>query len=374
MMQACSLLVGTRKGLFTVSGGNGRWSISDEAFIGVPVSMVFQEPVSGTLHAALDHGHFGVKLHRSTDYGRSWQEGNVPTYPLKPEGLEDLDPVRNEPTPWSLKLIWSMAGAHAQAPRTLWCGTIPGGLFRSDDGGRSWHIVDSLWSHPSRKKWFGGGADFPGIHSVLIDPRDAKHVTVAVSCGGVWTTFDDGLSWHCRGEGMRAAYLPPDQAADPEIQDPHRVVHCPAQPDVYWMQHHNGIFKSEDSGRRWVELENIYPSAFGFSAAAHPKDPNTAWFVPAAKDEERCPVNGELVVTRTTDGGQSFEVLRQGLPPTPAFDIVYRHALDVDGSGERLAFGSTTGSLWTSESGGDTWQHVTAHLPPVYCVLFTHVE
>ena len=364
------VLVGTRKGLFTVTRSRRGWSVSDKAFVGAPVTIAYQQPSNGTLHAALDHGHFGVKLHRSPDMGQSWQEREVPQYPPKPEGYEDLDPFRNEPIPWSLQTIWSLAGGHPDAPQTLWCGTIPGALFRSDDNGDTWTIVDSLWRHPSRKKWFGGGADYPGIHSLLIDPRDPDHVTVAVSCGGVWSTSDGGANWECRGTGMIAAYLPPEQAGDPEIQDPHRIVQCPARPDVYWAQHHNGIFRSADAGLHWHGIEDVQPSAFGFTVAVHPHDPDVAWFVPAAKDEERCPVDACLTVTRTRDGGRSFETLREGLPQEPAYDIVFRHALDVDRSGEHLAFGSTTGSLWISDDGGDRWQHVTAHLPPVYCVAF----
>lgn len=195
-------------------------------------------------------------------------------------------------------------------------------------------------------------------------------MTAAVSCGGVWTTFDDGGSWECRGEGMIAEYLPPDQSRDPEVQDPHRVVQCRAQPDVLWAQHHNGIFRSADAGHHWRQMANVAPSAFGFAVAVHPKDPDTAWFIPAAKDEERCPVGGALVVTRTSNGGRSFEILRRGLPQERTYDIVFRHALDVDDTGNRLAFGSTTGSLWISEDAGDHWQHISAHLPPVYCVAF----
>ncbi len=364
------ILVGTRKGLFRVAHRHGGWSLEPVAFVGVPVSMVYQQPGNGAIHAALDHGHFGVKLHRSVDGGRSWSERSVPQYPPRPEDCTDIDPFRNEPLPWSLKLIWAMAGSPADAGRTLWCGTIPGGLFRSDDNGDTWGIVEGLWRHPSRSKWFGGGADFPGIHSILVDPRDAEHVTVAVSCGGVWTTFDGGVSWECRASGMVAEYMPPEQSRDPEVQDPHRVVQCAAHPDTYWAQHHNGIFKSRDAGRSWQEIADVRPSAFGFAVAVHPKDPDTAWFVPAAKDEERCPVNGELVVTRTRDGGTSFDILRHGLPQGPAYDIVFRHALDIDPEGDCLAFGSTTGALWVSEDGGDAWQQVSVHLPPVYCVTF----
>ena len=112
------------------------------------------------------------------------------------------------------------------------------------------------------------------------------------------------------------------------------------------------------------------PSVFGFAVAVHPRDPDTAWFVPATKDEKRIPVTGKVVVNRTTDGGKNFKTLTKGLPQQHAYDLVFRHALDIDETGERLAFGSTTGSLWISEDGGDSWQTISNHLPPVYTVRF----
>lgn len=83
-----------------------------------------------------------------------------------------------------------------------------------------------------------------------------------------------------------------------------------------------------------------------------PAGPDTAWFVPAQKDEQRIPVDARLVVTRTRNGGTDFAVLRAGLPDGPTYDLVYRHALGGSADGERLAFGSTTGGLWVSEDAG----------------------
>jgi hypothetical protein len=169
---------------------------------------------------------------------------------------------------------------------------------------------------------------------------------------------------------MRAEYLPPDQAMDPVRQDPHRVVQCPSRPDVFWAQHHNGVFRSVDDCGSWAEIPEVPPSVFGFAVAVHPADPLTAWFVPAQKDERRIPLDGKVVVARTRDGGRSFEVRSKGLPQRHAYDLVYRHALDIDASGDRLAFGSTTGSLWVTEDGGDAWATVSEHLPPVHAVTF----
>ncbi len=362
------LWVGTRKGLFRIErDGGGHWGIASTAFLGDPVSMLLPERGGRRVHAALDLGHFGVKMQRSGDGGDTWAEAATPSFPPKPEGLVDKDPMRGIDIPWSTKLIWSLEQGEADE---LWCGVIPGGLFHSRDGGDSWELVRALWDEPRRKQWMGGGYDFAGIHSILIDPRDTRHITVAVSTGGVWTSRDGGARWDLIGQGLRNAYMPPESAGDPLPQDAHRVVQCPAQPERLWMQHHNGIFRSDDGGEHWQELQDVPPSSFGFAVAVHPTKPDTAWFVPATKDEKRFPVDARLVVTRTRDGGKSFDILNQGLPDEAAYDLIYRHGLAISADGERLVFGSTTGSLWVSEDQGDSWRNVSKHLPPVLCVRF----
>ena len=148
------------------------------------------------------------------------------------------------------------------------------------------------------------------------------------------------------------------------------MTQCRESPDHLWAQHHNGVFRSSDGGRKWEFVPNVAPSVFGFGVAVHPRDPRTAWFAPAVKDERRVPVDAKVVVARTRDGGATFEVLRNGLPQEHAYDLVYRHGLTVDETGDRLAMGSTTGGLWVSEDQGDSWSAVPARLPPVYAVTF----
>ena len=366
----------TRKGLFTIdrSANGGGWQIANVDFLGVSVSMFLRDDRDGSLYAALNHGHFGTKLHRSADGGKNWEECAVPVYPdgasIGGHSFSDEDDPLNQPKPASLSEIWALETGGPAHPELLWAGTIPGGLFCSRDRGTSWELVDSLWDRPERLHWFGGGKDLPGIHSICVDPRDNNRVAVGVSCGGIWITEDGGATWNCRADGMRADYLPPDNATDPNLQDPHRLVQSPTNPDCYWVQHHNGIFRSTDNSSSWQELQNVPPSAFGFAVAVHPHDADTAWFVPALDDECRVPVDGAVVVTRTRDGGASFDVLSEGLPQQDAYDIVFRHGLDIDETGDRLVVGSSTGSLWVTENGGDTWVTVSTHLPQVYCVRF----
>src|SRR4051794_33391918 len=172
-----SILVSTRKGLFVAEPHGNGYRVTRGSFIGDNVTNAMVDPrAGGTWYAALDHGHFGVKLHRSSDRGVTWAEIASPTYPTKPDDVTDK-------VPWSTKLVWALEIA-PDAPGALWAGTIPGGLFRSDDRGDSWQLNEALWRHPSRFAWFGGGADQPGIHSICVDPRDSRRIVLGVSCGG----------------------------------------------------------------------------------------------------------------------------------------------------------------------------------------------
>jgi len=354
------LRIATRKGLLLCRRHREGWRLAaPPAFLGQPVSNLLRDPRDGALYAALNLGHFGVKLHRSDDGGATWSELAAPTFP--PSDAADAPAV---------EMIWTLVPGGADQPGVLWAGTLPGALFRSADRGESWSLNEPLWNQPSRAKWFGGGFDKPGIHSILIDPRAPRAMTVGVSCGGVWNSADGGRSWTLGGRGLVAAYMPPDMADQLEIQDPHRLARCAARPDRVWCQHHNGMFVSDDAGASFRAIEPPKPSAFGFAVAAHPYRPDTAWYVPAVKDECRVPVDGRLVVLRSDDGGRSFAAFDRGLPTADSYDLIYRHCLDVDAEGRRLAMGSTTGNLWVSEDGGESWTALSGNLPPIAAVAF----
>ena len=356
--------VATRKGLFELRRRNGGWAIERVSFLGEPVTMVLPPQGSSRMLAALNLGHFGVKLHASDDAGATWHEVATPVYPTQPAG-ESAGGVA-----WKLMQVWSMERGRGSSSNTVWAGTLPGGLFRSDDGGESWQLNEPLWNQPGRAEWFGGGYDAPGIHSICPHPTRPEELLVGISCGGAWVTRDDGATWTLQATGMHAAYMPPDQAENPNTQDPHSIVRCAARTDVLWCQHHNGIWRSTDNARSWQEVTGVPVSNFGFAVAVHPEQPDTAWFVPGAADQQRVPVGGALAVNRTRDGGQSFETLRNGLPQADCYDLVYRHGLALDASGRGLLMGSTTGTLWASDDGGDHWETVAAHLPPIYAVRF----
>jgi hypothetical protein len=347
--------VATRKGLFELQRLGLAWRVARTRFVGEPVTMVLPPDAQGRMLAALNLGHFGVKLHASDDAGATWREVAAPAYPPQPADNQGPD--------WKLVQVWALERAGSR----IWAGTLPGGLFSSDDHGSSWQLCAPLWNQPGRSGWFGGGYPCPGIHSICPHPQQPGELLLGISCGGAWRSVDHGASWALRARGMRAAYMPPERADDENTQDPHLIVRCAAQPEVLWCQHHNGIWRSTDNGAQWHELSAPL-SSFGFAVAVHPQHAGTAWFVPAQADERRVPVDAALVVNRTTDGGRSWQTLRQGLPQHDAYDLVYRHGLSVGSDGRTLLMGSTTGHLWASFDAGDHWTAVLQHLPPIAAV------
>ena len=355
-----TLWVGSRKGLFRFENGTGAWAMAGPpAFLAAPVTAILDDSRDGTIYVGLAHGHFGCKFHRSDDRGQSWTELAAPAFPAS--DAEDAPAV---------VMIWCFAAGGVDQPGVIWAGTLPGGLFRSDDRGESWQLCDSLWNRPERPRWFGAGYDHPGIHSILVDPRDSAHLIVGVSVGGLWITHNGGQTWDLGGQGFEAAYIPPDQQADLVMQDPHLLAASPADPDRIWCQHHCGIYVSDDGGHTFRESRGVWPSGFGFAVAPHPHDRDRAWFAPAQKDEARIPVDGKFVVTETRDGGRTFRAHDRGLPAEPCYDLIYRHALIADRDGQRLAMGSTTGNLWVSDSAGEDWRHLSAHIPPIAALAF----
>jgi photosystem II stability/assembly factor-like uncharacterized protein len=382
------ILVGTRKGTFFVERVNGAWQPRLAGHIGAGVNYVARDPKRGTLWAALGHGHWGAKLSRSTDDGATWTDAPQLKFPAGarhylPPPPSETGPGEGAPTLKDATLLKLWCLAFGQDGRT-YVGTIPGGLFVSTDGGESFELNRGLWDHESRggdvsngpgtgnTKWFGTpaaeGEFAPGIHSIEIDPRDPKHMYIAVSTAGVFETKDGGRTWSVRNKGLTMDYSP-DPGDEWAGHDPHAIALCPGQPEHVWQQNHCGVFKSDDGAATWRKVSVPEMGVhFGFPVAVDAEDGRTAWLVPGRSDMQRTTIDNGLFVARTEDGGASWKQLRRGLPQENTFDVVYRHALH--NQGDTLAFGSTTGNLYVSDDRGESWTTVANNLPPVYSVRF----
>ncbi len=382
------LIIGTRKGTFILDRSGRRNQLSLIGHAGVCVNYAAIDPSSGSLWSALGFGHWGAKLSRSDDGGKTWRDAAQVKYPEGARYLASPDPgeegdgeQRFTTRHATLLKLWVIAFG---APGHVYVGTIPGGLFTSHDDGATFELNRPLWNHESRggdlfsgdgngkTHWFGtpaseGGEFAPGIHSIDVSPRQPERIRVAISTAGVLESRDGGKTWEGRNRGMTNDYLP-----DPNAEwghDAHFIASCPGAPEHVWQQNHCGVFYSSDGCKTWTKVSQPERGVhFGFPIAADDYDGRTAWVVPGISDQQRMTFGGGLFVARTNDGGQSWQQLRRGLPQVAAYDVVYRHALAV--SEDAVALGSTTGNLYLSENRGDNFETVTNNLPPIYSVRF----
>ncbi|MCB9895950.1 MAG: hypothetical protein H6839_16070 [Planctomycetes bacterium] len=385
-----TLILGTRKGTFVLEKHDGRWHQSAHGHKGTNVAYAARDPRTGTIWAALDHGHWGSKLSKSTDGGQTWTDAGQIKYP---DGARYIDAPFTDPGPDGPEIrdakvlkLWVIAFGGESQPGRIYCGTIPGGLFVSDDDGASWELDRTLWNDESRggdlftgdgkgkrQMWFGTPASAntgefaAGIHSIDVNPNDPNDVMIAVSCAGAVQTTDGGQSWRPRNKGMAVDFLP---NKEPEWGfDVHFLQRCKNDPLHVWNQNHVGVYYSDNGAETWTKVDNKEQGVhFGWPVAVDANDGRTAWLVPQKSDQSRMAIDGGLFVARTQDGGQTWEQLREGLPQEWAFDTIYRHGLD--NSGDALAFGSTNGNLYVSDNCGDSWYTIGNNFPPIHSVRF----
>ena len=347
------LLVGTRKGLMVLRGERGgAFDVALRRFRGQGVDFATQDPRSGRYFAAVTHGQFGPKLYQTEDPSGEWQ-------PV--EGL-----IFPSDTGEALQRIWNIQpGAGAGE---LWAGVAPAALFHSVDGGLNWSLNRALWEVPSRPQWEGGLGGLC-LHSICPWPGNPQRLAVGISAAGVWITEDGGGSWRRGGRGLVPRYLPEEAREDALMLCVHNMHRTPELPNRLFMQFHGGVYRSEDGGSTWADISQGLPADFGFPLAIDPRDPSVAYVIPLSSDEDRVTPDGRLRVCRTQDGGASWEILSAGLPQENAHLTVLRQAFAQDGLDPLgLYFGATSGELFGSADGGETWSTLARRLPPILSV------
>ncbi len=353
MSEKVLILVGTTKGAFILEGDAGRsdFALKGPFCDGWPINHVLADPARGTIYAGGGNGWVGHDVWKTEDLGSTWTKSGEGLAYEEGEGVEQV------------QAVWSFGARNG----SLYAGVKPAGLFRSDDGGKSWQHVAGLQKHPTRPQWHGGGAGLI-LHSMAFHPDDDDQMWVGMSAVGVFHTADGGETWQPRNGGTRADFMPEDQRYPEFGQCVHHLTRSPASLRLY-QQNHCGMYRSDDGGVTWQSIEAGLPSTFGFPAAPHPRDPETLYLLPLVSDQKRVPPEGKAAVWRTRDGGGTWEDLRKGLPQENAYFSVLRQAMATDRLDPAgVYFGTSTGSLFVSADEGDSWQEVAEHLPTVLSV------
>ncbi|HET8946483.1 MAG TPA: hypothetical protein VFQ07_05835, partial [Candidatus Polarisedimenticolia bacterium] len=375
--QRVVLFVGTRKGAWILTGDEERrkFRVDGPHFLGCVVNHVVLDPRDRrTLLASAKTGHLGPTVYRSTDLGRTWTEATrPPAFPKAPATASDAaaggaggagggdasagggaaGESGGGAKARAVEANFWLTPGHLSQPDVWWAGTVPHGLFRSHDAGATWDGIDGFNRNPAGVAWDAPGffptPDGAITHSVLIDPRDAEHMYVAMSIGGLFETTDGGVHWSPLNQGVAADFLP-----DPTVpygHDPHCVALHPKNPDRLYQANHCGIYRLDRPGQAWERIGRNMPADIGdigFPIVLHPRDPDTAWVFPMDGTTvwPRTSPGGRPAVYRTRDAGATWERQDAGLPRAQGWFTVKRQAMTRDTRDPvGLYFGTTSGEI-----------------------------
>ncbi len=367
---AVTLLIGTRKGSFTLKSDRTRrrWKLSAPMFLGHIIHHVVADPRDRkTVLIAASTGHLGPTIFRSTDAGKTWKEvAKPPAFPKAAEGSKGR----------SVGHVFWLTPCHANEPNVWYAGTSPQGLFRSEDGGNSWDPFSHINDDPQYIEWMGtvqdGTPDGPKLHSIIVDPRDSKHLYFGMSGGGVHESIDGGKTFVPLITGMET--VEGFDASVVTYHDPHCVRLCPNNPNRLYQQNHCGIYRIDRPSNEWVRIGRAMPKKVGdvgFPLVVHPRNADTAWVFPMDGSTvwPRVSPDGKPAAYVTRNAGKSWIRQDKGFPRTNAWSTVKRQAMTGDGHRPvGLYLGTTQGEIWASRNEGDSWTCIARHLPEIYSV------
>ncbi|HTR48929.1 MAG TPA: exo-alpha-sialidase [Verrucomicrobiae bacterium] len=386
-MSRVRVLVGTHKGAFilTSDGKRQSWEVSGPHFAGWEIYHMKGSPADpNRIYASQTSGWFGQIIQRSSDGGKTWETpgGGLQTAPGgMPSGesnkfLYDTSTDTGKPLtthqwydgtqhPWEFKRVWHLEPSLTD-PDTVYAGVEDAAMFRSTDGGTSWHELAGLRGHGTGPKWQPGAGGM-GLHTIVLDSGNPNRMFVAISAAGCFRTDDGGKTWKPINRGLKSNYIPDPNAEVGHCV--HRIAMHKSRPDVLYMQKHWDVMRTDDAGDSWREVSGNLPTDFGFVIDVHAHEPETIYVVPIKSDSEHFPIGGKLSVFRSRTGGNEWEELTKGLPQSNCYVNVLRDAMAIDSLDScGVYFGTTGGQVYCSPDSGDTWTPIVRDLPAVLSV------
>jgi len=388
-MAGIRVLVGTRKGAFILTSDSHRkkWSVSGPHFAGWEIYHMKGSPADpNRIYASQSSSWFGQIIQRSDDGGATWfQPGSAGDEPQETGGMPkgesnkfvyDTSAETGRPLtthqfydgtqhPWEFARVWHLEPSLTD-PDMVYAGVEDAALFKTTNGGVTWHELAGLRGHESGPRWQPGAGGMC-LHTIVVDPTNPDRIYTAISAAGAFRTDDAGMTWRPVNQGLRSQYIPDPNAEVGHCV--HRIAVHPKNPDILFMQKHWDVMRSNDGGNSWFEISGNLPSDFGFPIAVHPHEPETIYVVPIESDALHYPPEGKLRVYRSRSGGNEWEALTRGLPQENCYVNVLRDAMatdEFDAAG--IYFGTTGGQVYASSDNGDNWAPIVRDLPAVLSI------
>jgi photosystem II stability/assembly factor-like uncharacterized protein len=312
-------------GLFRQTVGDDRWESLTKG-LPSPVSvqaLTFHPTKADVIYVGTQDGPY-----RSQDGGASWERGDFP---------HDLQ-------------VWSIA-IHPKNPRAIFAGTSPVGVWRSDDGGDTWRQLPNV-KQPDRIKMSFACR----VMRLAIVPSAADQIYAALEVGGVIRSLDGGEHWEdCADELVslsKRTHLKSKIQSDSEAEgmlDAHALAVSDAAPGAVFLAVRMGLFRSDDRGMKWQDLEvgRFSPLTYGRDIRVSPHDPRTLYAAlsPAARSED-----GSLY--RSADLGKTWTRVDHDVKARATMMGLALHPRDPN----QVYCASRCGQVFGTQDGGRTWR------------------
>jgi hypothetical protein len=363
------ILVGTRRGGYVIEGDVARkkWKLASRFETGYEVFHMAGDPRHpGDIYACVNSWLWGPALFRSHDYGGKWEEIGTPMMEAKSGRPPRFDPDHPDAPPptYAVANLWHLEPGHPSQPNTLFMGIDPYSLHRSDDLGTTWEPVPGLNEHPTKAKWNPGNGG-PCLHTVLVDPARPDRLYAGISAAGLFRSDDGGKSWEVANQGVETPFNP--EKFPPVGQCVHKVAMDTANSEILYRQDHGGIYVSRNAGAQWERIGKALDDDFGFVVATAQHAPGRAFFVPL-HNENRLTMKGGFQVQEWNETEKKWNAL---IPPDrfPGDFGTHREGMacdTLDPAG--IYVGTTAGQLFASADTGKTWSEVPFQFPGIHSV------
>lgn len=255
----------------------------------------------------------------------------------------------------TLEQIWAL---HPSGDR-VYAGVAEAGLFEAGPDGGSWRPVEALNEWPGRESWMPGLGGLAAHHVLTAGDR----IWVAISAAGVFRSDDRGASFRRVNVGVDPTIPAGADGAAEDGHCVHGLAQDPSDPDRIWRQEHNGVYRTTDGGDHWERIEEGLPGRFGFPMIRDHAS-GRLFVVPLEADANRVPVDGAFAAHRSDDDGDHWSRAGTGWPESATFTAVLRNAWTADGAGT-VALGTTSGRVWITSDAGDTWTDLPQTFPRI---------
>jgi photosystem II stability/assembly factor-like uncharacterized protein len=327
-------------GLFRRSSTDDRWQALTRGLPDGPeVRAITVHPrETGVIFVGTQDGPY-----RTTDGGESWERLDFP----------DRGAV-----------VWSITFDPTGA-RTMYLGTAPVAIYRSDDGGDSWKRLP--------------GAASPGhcamafptrVTRLAVDPSHPDDIYAALEVSGVIRSSDAGETWTDLSAPLidlaERPHLKSRIGSDTDTEgmlDSHAIAVSAAAPGTVFLAVRMGLFRSDDKGTRWEDMEigRFSPLTYCRDVRVSPHDPRVllACLSPAARSTD-----GSLY--RSDDVGETWRRFDHGLKAQGTMMSVAQHPRDPS----RVSCATRSGQVFGTADGGQSWHEhrLPAEIQDVYVV------